>query len=122
MPLKGAPLQLTPLRPLGRAGKRRTMGSLYQYTGQSENVYPSESLLVHRYRRLRDLVLQRMSAASVTGYPAQASPDFSKGKERQKTKTRCGRRGGGRRGGGGGRGGGRGGAGPAARGGARGGA
>src|SRR3569833_3385337 len=87
MPLKGAPLQLTPLRPLGRAGKRRTMGSLYQYTGQSENVYPSESLLVHRYRRLRDLVLQRMSAASVTGYPAQASPDFSKGKKEPKTKT-----------------------------------
>ena len=81
MPLKGAPLQLTPLRPFGCAVKRRLMGSLYQYTGQSENVYPSESLLVHRYRRLRDLVLQRMSAASVTGYPAQASPDFSKGKE-----------------------------------------
>ena len=57
------------------------MGSLYQYTGQSENVYPSESLLVHRCCRLRDLVLQRMSAASVTGHPAQASPDFLKGKE-----------------------------------------
>jgi len=47
-----APLQPTALWPLGRAPKRRMVGSLYQYTGQSGNVYRSESLLEHRYSAL----------------------------------------------------------------------
>ena len=54
--LVGLLCSFTPLRSLCRAVKLRMMGSLYQYTGQSENVYPSESLLVHLHRRLRDLV------------------------------------------------------------------
>ena len=59
-PRKGAPLQLSPLRPSGRTVKLRMMGSLYQYTSQSENVYSMKTLLIHRHRRLWDLVSQRI--------------------------------------------------------------
>jgi hypothetical protein len=55
------------------------MGSLYQYTSQSENVYSIEIRLIHRHRRLRDPVSQRIVGGWRHGVSCASSASVSFG-------------------------------------------